>query len=65
MAHLSTCDDGCMALAELLGWKEDLEQMVKREHALIDGKDAKKKDKEASQSSRSTGAEAGKSDKTE
>lgn len=21
VAHLSTCDDGCMALAELLGWK--------------------------------------------
>uniref|UniRef100_A0A8C1YDU3 NAD-dependent protein deacetylase n=1 Tax=Cyprinus carpio TaxID=7962 RepID=A0A8C1YDU3_CYPCA len=65
VAHLSTCDDGCMALAELLGWKEELEQMVKREHALIDSKDAKKKDKEASQNSKSTGAEAGKSDKTE
>ncbi|XP_059371172.1 NAD-dependent protein deacetylase sirtuin-2 [Carassius carassius] len=65
VAHLSTCDDGCMALAELLGWKAELEEMVKREHALIDSKDAKKKDKEASQSSRSTGAEAGKSDKTE
>uniref|UniRef100_A0A8C2G5U9 NAD-dependent protein deacetylase n=1 Tax=Cyprinus carpio TaxID=7962 RepID=A0A8C2G5U9_CYPCA len=65
VAHLSTCDDGCMALAELLGWKEELEQMVKREHALIDSKDAKKKDKEASQNSKSTGAEARKSDKTE
>lgn len=21
VAHLSTCDDGCLALAELLGWK--------------------------------------------
>lgn len=65
VAHLSTCDDGCMALAELLGWKAELEEMVKREHALIDSKDAKKKDKEANQSSRSAGAEAGKSDETE
>uniref|UniRef100_A0A673HTV5 NAD-dependent protein deacetylase n=1 Tax=Sinocyclocheilus rhinocerous TaxID=307959 RepID=A0A673HTV5_9TELE len=65
VAYLSTCDDGCMALAELLGWKAELEEMVKREHALIDSKDAKTKDKEANQSSRSTGAEAGKSDKTE
>uniref|UniRef100_A0A673K041 NAD-dependent protein deacetylase n=1 Tax=Sinocyclocheilus rhinocerous TaxID=307959 RepID=A0A673K041_9TELE len=65
VAHLSTCDDGCMALAELLGWKEELEQMVKREHALIDSRDVKKKDKEANQNSKSTGAEAGKTDKTE
>ncbi|XP_056097611.1 NAD-dependent protein deacetylase sirtuin-2 isoform X2 [Rhinichthys klamathensis goyatoka] len=65
VAHLSTCDDGCMALAELLGWKAELEEMVKREHALIDTKDDKKKDKEANQSSRSTGAEPGKADKTE
>lgn len=21
VAHISTCDDGCLALAELLGWK--------------------------------------------
>uniref|UniRef100_A0A671KMT9 NAD-dependent protein deacetylase sirtuin-2 n=1 Tax=Sinocyclocheilus anshuiensis TaxID=1608454 RepID=A0A671KMT9_9TELE len=63
VAHLSTCDDGCMALAELLGWKEELEQMVKREHALIDSRDVKKKD-EANQNSKSTGAEAGKTDKT-
>uniref|UniRef100_A0A8C2ECE2 NAD-dependent protein deacetylase n=1 Tax=Cyprinus carpio TaxID=7962 RepID=A0A8C2ECE2_CYPCA len=65
VAHLSSCDDGCMALAELLGWKAELEEMVKREHALIDSKDAKKKDKEATPSSRSAGAEAGNSDKTE
>lgn len=66
VAHLSTCDDGCMALAELLGWKKELEELVKREHALIDSKDAKKTDKEASQSSKSTTvAEAEKTDKTE
>ncbi|XP_061924617.1 NAD-dependent protein deacetylase sirtuin-2-like isoform X1 [Entelurus aequoreus] len=36
VAHISTCDDGCMALAELLGWKAELEELVKREHARID-----------------------------
>ncbi|MCI4390671.1 hypothetical protein PGIGA_G00125320 [Pangasianodon gigas] len=50
VAHLSTCDDGCLALAELLGWKAELEELVKREHALIDSKDAKKKSKQTSQS---------------
>ncbi|XP_061682810.1 NAD-dependent protein deacetylase sirtuin-2-like isoform X7 [Syngnathoides biaculeatus] len=39
VAHISTCDDGCMALAELLGWKVELEELVKREHARIDAQD--------------------------
>ncbi|KAI5626364.1 ras and Rab interactor 2 [Silurus asotus] len=51
VAHLSTCDDGCLALAELLGWKAELEELVKREHALIDSKDAKKKGEQTTQSS--------------
>ncbi|KAF4076691.1 hypothetical protein AMELA_G00217990 [Ameiurus melas] len=51
VAHLSTCDDGCLALAELLGWKAELEELVKHEHALIDSKDAKKKGVQTSQSS--------------
>ncbi|TRY58039.1 hypothetical protein DNTS_022693 [Danionella cerebrum] len=63
VAHLSTCDDGCMAFAELLGWKEELDEMVKQEHALIDGKDVKQKDKEANQSLKRTGEE--KTEKTE
>lgn len=46
-------------------FQAELEEMVKREHALIDSKDDKKKDKEANQSSRSTGAEPVKTDKTE
>ncbi|MCJ8744912.1 hypothetical protein PDJAM_G00124180 [Pangasius djambal] len=50
VAHLSTCDDGCLALAELLGWKAELEELVKREHALIDSKDGKKKSEQPSQS---------------
>ncbi|KAI7800680.1 NAD-dependent protein deacetylase sirtuin-2 isoform X1 [Triplophysa rosa] len=60
VAHISSCDDGCMALAGLLGWKKELEEMVKREHALIDSKHSKKKEKEAKQSSESTGADTGK-----
>ncbi|KAM9439353.1 NAD-dependent protein deacetylase sirtuin-2 [Clarias gariepinus] len=51
VAHLSTCDDGCLALAELLGWKAELEELVKREHALTDSKDLKKKPEQESQSS--------------
>uniref|UniRef100_A0A3Q3FSM0 NAD-dependent protein deacetylase n=1 Tax=Labrus bergylta TaxID=56723 RepID=A0A3Q3FSM0_9LABR len=43
VAHISTCDEGCLALAELLGWKAELEDLVKREHARIDSQDKKEK----------------------
>ncbi|KAM8902578.1 NAD-dependent protein deacetylase sirtuin-2 isoform 2-T2 [Spinachia spinachia] len=36
VAHISTCDDGCLAFAELLGWKAELEELVKQEHTKID-----------------------------
>ncbi|NXO18334.1 SIR2 deacetylase, partial [Oriolus oriolus] len=36
VAWLGDCDDGCLALAELLGWKEELEELVRRGHAAID-----------------------------
>ncbi|XP_064408758.1 NAD-dependent protein deacetylase sirtuin-2 [Latimeria chalumnae] len=36
VAWLGTCDDGCLALAELLGWKKELEETMKKEHAVID-----------------------------
>lgn len=65
VAYLGTCDDGCLAFADLLGWKAELEELVKREHALIESKDVKKKDKEANQSSQSPQAESAKSKKTE
>ncbi|KAG7470788.1 hypothetical protein MATL_G00117430 [Megalops atlanticus] len=68
VAYIGTCDDGCLALAELLGWKAELEEMVKREHALIDSKDKQDKAKQASQSSAAGGkttSGTGKSDKTE
>uniref|UniRef100_A0A8C2XDL8 NAD-dependent protein deacetylase n=1 Tax=Cyclopterus lumpus TaxID=8103 RepID=A0A8C2XDL8_CYCLU len=42
VAHISTCDDGCLALAELLGWKVELEELVKQEHARIDGQEKEK-----------------------
>ncbi|XP_068562651.1 NAD-dependent protein deacetylase sirtuin-2 [Cebidichthys violaceus] len=41
VAHISTCDEGCLALAELLGWKEELEELVKQEHLKIDSRDKK------------------------
>uniref|UniRef100_A0A3Q2ZQI0 NAD-dependent protein deacetylase n=1 Tax=Kryptolebias marmoratus TaxID=37003 RepID=A0A3Q2ZQI0_KRYMA len=42
VAHISSCDDGCLALADLLGWKAELEELVKKEHARIDIQDEKK-----------------------
>ncbi|XP_027900787.1 NAD-dependent protein deacetylase sirtuin-2 isoform X1 [Xiphophorus couchianus] len=39
VAQISTCDDGCLALADLLGWKAELEELVKNEHARIDSED--------------------------
>ncbi|KAJ7990184.1 hypothetical protein DPEC_G00297680 [Dallia pectoralis] len=38
VVHISTCDDGCLALADLLGWRVELEELVKREHEKIDSK---------------------------
>ncbi|KAI1229605.1 hypothetical protein IHE44_0011796 [Lamprotornis superbus] len=38
VAWLGDCNSGCLALAELLGWKEELEELVRREHAAIDAK---------------------------
>ncbi|XP_062996016.1 NAD-dependent protein deacetylase sirtuin-2 [Elgaria multicarinata webbii] len=38
VAWLGDCDEGCLALAELLGWKKELEELVKKEHAAIDAK---------------------------
>ncbi|NXO46041.1 SIR2 deacetylase, partial [Locustella ochotensis] len=38
VAWLGDCDSGCLALAELLGWKEELEELVRKEHAAIDAK---------------------------
>uniref|UniRef100_A0A3P9AEL7 NAD-dependent protein deacetylase n=1 Tax=Esox lucius TaxID=8010 RepID=A0A3P9AEL7_ESOLU len=60
VAHISTCDDGCLALADLLGWKAELEEMVKREHEKID---SKAKEEQANQSAVATGkAETGKAE---
>ncbi|XP_044139492.1 NAD-dependent protein deacetylase sirtuin-2 isoform X2 [Bufo gargarizans] len=36
VAWLGHCDDGCLALADFLGWKAELEEMIKKEHAAID-----------------------------
>ncbi|XP_054855756.1 NAD-dependent protein deacetylase sirtuin-2 [Eublepharis macularius] len=38
VAWLGDCDEGCLALAELLGWKKELEKLVREEHAAIDAK---------------------------
>lgn len=36
VAWLGDCDEGCLALAELLGWKKELQELVRKEHAAID-----------------------------
>ncbi|XP_044523340.1 NAD-dependent protein deacetylase sirtuin-2 [Gracilinanus agilis] len=36
VAWLGDCDQGCLALADLLGWKKELEALVKKEHAAIE-----------------------------
>uniref|UniRef100_A0A8C6Y9Q8 NAD-dependent protein deacetylase n=1 Tax=Naja naja TaxID=35670 RepID=A0A8C6Y9Q8_NAJNA len=36
VAWLGDCDEGCLALAELLGWKKELEELVQKEHAIIE-----------------------------
>ncbi|XP_074133952.1 NAD-dependent protein deacetylase sirtuin-2 isoform X1 [Sminthopsis crassicaudata] len=36
VAWLGDCDEGCLALADLLGWKKELEELVKKEHAAIE-----------------------------
>ncbi|XP_066840842.1 NAD-dependent protein deacetylase sirtuin-2 [Anser cygnoides] len=38
VAWLGDCDQGCLELAELLGWKEELQELVRKEHAAIDAK---------------------------
>uniref|UniRef100_A0A3P8WA80 NAD-dependent protein deacetylase n=1 Tax=Cynoglossus semilaevis TaxID=244447 RepID=A0A3P8WA80_CYNSE len=46
VAHISTCDDGCLALADLLGWKEDLDALVKQGKNWCDSPGGKTKDDE-------------------
>ncbi|MGH0184203.1 UNVERIFIED_CONTAM: hypothetical protein FKN15_014229 [Acipenser sinensis] len=36
VVFVGSCDDGCLALAEILGWKDELVAMVTREQAAID-----------------------------
>ncbi|XP_055369853.1 NAD-dependent protein deacetylase sirtuin-2 isoform X2 [Betta splendens] len=43
VAYIGTCDDGCLALADLLGWKTELEELVKKEHARIESDNKKEK----------------------
>ena len=36
VALLGDCDEGCRTLSDLLGWKEEFESMIRREHSRID-----------------------------
>lgn len=44
IAFIGDCDDGCLALAEALGWKDELNDLVKSEHDRIKKENSKEKD---------------------
>ncbi|KAM8977143.1 NAD-dependent protein deacetylase sirtuin-2 [Pelodytes ibericus] len=54
VAWLGNCDDGCLALAEFLGWKAELEELVKKEHAAIDAASQKGESKPGPKGEKST-----------
>ncbi|EMP27833.1 NAD-dependent deacetylase sirtuin-2 [Chelonia mydas] len=58
VAWLGECDQGCTALAELLGWKNELEALVKKEHSAIDAKSGQAGEAGASPSLPPAGATA-------
>ncbi|XP_039366905.1 NAD-dependent protein deacetylase sirtuin-2 [Mauremys reevesii] len=58
VAWLGECDAGCTALAELLGWKNELEELVKKEHSAIDAKSGQASEAGASPSPPRAGATA-------
>lgn len=43
VAYEGDCDDGCLYLAEQFGFGEELRELVKREHAKIDGASVEEK----------------------
>ncbi|OCT91650.1 hypothetical protein XELAEV_18014709mg [Xenopus laevis] len=64
VAWLGDCDDGCLALADFLGWKAELEELVKKEHAAIDAaaEAANKKESKPGNSSNEESSAANTSD---
>lgn len=44
VAYEGLCDDGCKALAEVLGWGDELKTLIEREHSKIDGEELEKGD---------------------
>uniref|UniRef100_A0A8C5BEG1 NAD-dependent protein deacetylase n=1 Tax=Gadus morhua TaxID=8049 RepID=A0A8C5BEG1_GADMO len=55
VAHISTCDEGCLALADLLGWKGELEELVNSEHSRIEAEDQQEKASGAAGAAAETG----------
>ncbi|XP_074873850.1 NAD-dependent protein deacetylase sirtuin-2 isoform X2 [Carettochelys insculpta] len=58
VAWLGDCDEGCTALAELLGWKKELEELVNKEHTAIDARAGQSHDAGARPSPPPAGATA-------
>ncbi|KAF4524092.1 hypothetical protein B566_EDAN007675, partial [Ephemera danica] len=45
IAWLGDCDEGCVKLADLLGWNDELKKLVSEEHQRIDEETKKEKSK--------------------
>ncbi|XP_077998375.1 NAD-dependent protein deacetylase sirtuin-2-like [Glandiceps talaboti] len=43
VAYEGDCDDGCIALADMLGWKDELMELIKTEHTRIDADESTSK----------------------
>ncbi|XP_037819019.1 NAD-dependent protein deacetylase Sirt2 [Lucilia sericata] len=43
IAYIGDCDDGCLALADALGWKDELQELIKSEHERLDKENPKDK----------------------
>uniref|UniRef100_T1PBG3 NAD-dependent protein deacetylase n=1 Tax=Musca domestica TaxID=7370 RepID=T1PBG3_MUSDO len=64
IAYIGDCDDGCLALAEALGWKDELSELIKREHQRLNKENADCKEKRAKEKSKTDDDEK-ESDETE
>lgn len=64
IAYIGDCDDGCLALAEALGWKDELSELIKSEHQRLNKENADCKEKRAKEKSKTDDDEK-ESDETE
>lgn len=56
IAYIGDCDDGCWALAEALGWKDELNELIKNEHERLDKENSKIREDKSKDDSRTSAA---------